>query len=436
MAGLIRKVIWIWPKWTDHLHSSPDLLMQMEVGWAQVEGFNRNKYKVFCMCFHNETIKARECIYVPLHLTERTEISIKAQLCHIKKSFVYKEIREDLAYQKLYKGKLISSSDSILLDIDEDFYGCAFASKPLLDANISMDHIHKLDSMLLRLFCPQDATQEQEADKMLVTVLGIFRKASTCLESNNIVNNRTNMQTKAGGKISDGHVRGNKVTFSPYHGQSKPKLTGYPHTSLNKVDMGTANRSSVKKIPTGVKCKDNSQAVMKEVEFILKKYLWQSKNSVACGKRTQQSERLLKELLNNFKQHSQRQLRSLQYVGFCLASSYTPVKQSRAHFHICHGLNYPDNSAVDVYIPPLSEIHQRTKLLQDILSPLRGRKTCMATVCRSVRDGYTPRRYFNKIESDVLKTLNTTFKNLQLRYATNLLGGKRGWPSRHKVSPK
>ncbi|OWF40353.1 uncharacterized protein LOC110463923 [Mizuhopecten yessoensis] len=416
MAGLIRKVIWIWPKWTEHEHEGTEQSGEVEVGWAQVDGPHRDKFKVFCLCYHNSTENGRSCIYLPLQRATESGVSINPHLCHVKKSFFYKEIREDIAVQKLSKGKLVSSTESVLLDIDEDYYGCAYASKPLLDANMSMDNIHKLDGLIQKLFCPQGAIKEQEADRLLVSVLGILRKAPSCPNS---TNTKASNVLLSKGPTGQSQSHGGKFSFNK-----------------SMLDVG---KSANKKNPNSnnVKCKVDSLALYKEAESAIKKYLWQAKNSVACGRRTPHSEKILKELMNHFKQHSQRQLRSLQYVGFCLTSSPKSSKLvSKFNFHVCHGVNYPGHSAVHVYIPDMSEIHQRTKLLQDIMSAVKSKKTSMATVCRSIRDGYTPRRYFNRIEGDVLKVLNVTFGNIQLRYDSDLLGGRKGWPSRHKVSPK
>ncbi|XP_060066607.1 uncharacterized protein LOC132546896 [Ylistrum balloti] len=416
MAGLIRKVIWIWPKWTEHTHEGIEQSGEVEVGWAQVDGPHKDKIKVFCLCFHNTTKNAQSCIYLPLHKATEMSVSINPHLCHVKKSFFYKEIREDVAVQKLSKNKLVTSSESVLLDIDEDFYGCAYASKPLLDANITLENIHKLDSLIQKLFCPQGAIQEQDADRLLVGVLAILRKASSCADST--FNKAKNvLPSKSNNGQSQGH--GGKVSFN--------KST----EDANRIS-GKKNQNS-----GSGKCKEEALFLTKEAESAVRKYLWQTKNSVACTRKTQHSEKILKELINNFKQHSLRQLRSLQYVGFCSTTSPRSSKLvNKLNFHICHGVNHPGHSAVDVYIPRMSEINHRTKLLQELMSTVRNKKTSMATVCRSVRDGYTPRRYFTKIEGDVLKVLNVTFGNIQLHYDSNLLGGRKGWPSRHKVSPK
>lgn len=51
----------------------------------------------------------------------------------------------------------------------------------------------------------------------------------------------------------------------------------------------------------------------------------------------------------------------------------------------------------------------------------------MVTICRSVRDGYTPWNMWPQIESGVLQLLRELFGNLNVHYDKNLLGGPRGW---------
>lgn len=413
MAGLIRKVIWIWPKWTEHRHEGQEQTGEVEVGWAQVDGPHKDKIKVFCLCYHNSTKNGQSCIYLPLHHATERSISISSHLCHVKKSFFYKEIREDIAFQKLNNNKLVSPGETVLLDIDEDYYGCTYASKPLLDANMTMETIHKLDGIIQKLFCPQGSIQEQEADRLLVNVLGTLRKLPTCSSSS-------------------------KAVLPPKGSASQLKGQGSkPGTNKSAIDTSKSLNKKNQSL-SYEKCKETSTNLVKEAESAIKKYLWpQTKNPVACSRKTQHSEKILKDLINNLKQQSLRQLRSLQYVGFCLTSSPRSSKLvNKFSFNVCNGVNYPGQSAVDTHIPRLSEIQHRTKLLQQMLSAVKSKKISMTSVCRSVRDGYTPRRYFNRIENDVLKVLNVTFGNIQVRYDSSLLGGKKGWPSRHKVSPK
>merc|ERR1712046_115539 len=49
-------------------------------------------------------------------------------------------------------------------------------------------------------------------------------------------------------------------------------------------------------------------------------------------------------------------------------------------------------------------------------------KLSLVTVCRSVRDGYTPRRSWQAIETGVLRALGG-----KATFDPNLLGGERGW---------
>lgn len=383
MAGLIKRVIWIWPIWDKRNHDAGYYLHQkIDLGVGIVpDPENKNKkQRVFCMCEPNMTNPSvKICRYIPAEEVENEEEAdgriIDNFLCKIRKTIIFEEIREDKAYDKITRGKFLNENENILLDIDEDYYGCTHAVQPLINVNMTMETIKLINSVLEQLICPKSLAHEKMADELLVEVLSLFKKPNHC--------------NKAGKFDSKGL---------------------FP-------------------------CKIDARA--KEGMDILTKRLWSSKHGLlACSKRKGTSETMMIDhLLDMFKHMSMGQVRVLGKVGFCLTTtlkSYEPTSDSA--FHICHGANVPGESVVLIHNPVNSEIPLRTKVLRKILHTIEPYKPKMTTLCRSVRDGYTPRRLFKQIEHDVVKALNDSFKHVRFNYDEGLLGGKNGWPSRHKTS--
>ena len=323
---------------------------------------------------------------------------INPNLCHVKKSFIYKEIHEDIAVNKLQSKKLITLKDeSILLDIDEDYYGCAYASKPLLDSNMTRDMLEHISDIVKKLVCVRDGAEEKYADSFLTSALSALRKAG-CSRGVITQINKPLVKQKSS--------KQNSVLFDSKKG--------------NEVDNS--------KKGTKMNCVDK----IKEVIYILKKNLFlPPRGKLACLKFDFVSEKLLRDLVELFSKLTAKQQKALQYVGFCMSNTHKNTKVlDEFYFKICYGMNMPWDSSVNIHIPTLEEINKRTLKLNSILSKIRKPK--LVTVCRSVRDGYTPRKFFNKIENDVMKSLNSTYKRLRVHYDSDLLGGKRGWTNRRR----
>lgn len=130
---------------------------------------------------------------------------------------------------------------------------------------------------------------------------------------------------------------------------------------------------------------------------------------------------------------SAKQIATLKKIGFCLTTtinSYLPL--TNPGFQICMGSNTPVDSMVLAHRPTKNETILRTSTLLKILNSLHRPR--LVTVCRSVRDGYTPRFQYYLIEHGVMKAISSVFSNVKVHYDPWLLGGKHGWPHRHKSS--
>ena len=99
-------------------------------------------------------------------------------------------------------------------------------------------------------------------------------------------------------------------------------------------------------------------------------------------------------------------------------------------FGVCTGQTAPDNDVITHHVPTRQEIVRQTDKLKKILSYLPQPKH--VTVCRSFRDGYTPKEFFSQIERNILTSIQNSFHSYRtVHYDVNLLGGPEGWFSRN-----
>ena len=47
MAGLINRLIWIWPDWDKESHGADYMMSTLSLGWTED---SNHTYKAFCMC--------------------------------------------------------------------------------------------------------------------------------------------------------------------------------------------------------------------------------------------------------------------------------------------------------------------------------------------------------------------------------------------------
>ncbi|KAK3091758.1 hypothetical protein FSP39_022432, partial [Pinctada imbricata] len=370
ITGLIGKVVWIWPSWDEVNHQNFSFGNKMEIGLT-TNSFDI-QMKTFCLCTTNETCQTM-CFgvlneFIDDEFVDFVEIYPKS--CEIKRTITFEEIREEEGVEKMAASLTYIGTQGTILDIDEDYYGCMHAIRPLLDAGLTEERVSDIDEILSELFCPKDAAEEFFTDQLLVGFLDEILK----------------LRCTKGKTDATGHDCLNEMFILSFTKQVKKKL--FQHYS-NLLCFG------VTKIHT--------------------------KNM------------LMRHLIEKFLGLNNAQNKALQYVGFCLTS--TPLTfnlSNEGGFLICHGRNTPNESIVIEHQTNIKEITQRTNSLRNILAVIKKANPKVVTLCRSMRDGYTPRKYFSKIENDVIDSLRHTFENTKVVYDSGLLGGKKGWPERNK----
>ena len=137
-------------------------------------------------------------------------------------------------------------------------------------------------------------------------------------------------------------------------------------------------------------------------------------------------------------------LRSVVDVGFCLNTAPRTHNFRRepyvGDFVVCYGANEPNSTLVYHHTPSLNELDVQMRSFDRLMAEVlrqttalsEGRRAVLVTVCRSVRDGYTPRALAAHIEHGILAALRRQRRSgiMTIVYDKDLLSGRAGWDSR------
>ena len=178
MSGLFKKVIWVWPSWDEDTHEADDITETFAGGLTVVD---INKQRHFCECqFQNDGKTKTECLFV--NRSKYNEDAnydgspIDPKNCDIKKSIKYQQIVDHSALHKLIHGELVAERDSLLLDIDEDFFGCVLRGHRLVDAGIAWSVVEEIDELTNEIFCPELTEKETVTNHFMRVVLSLIIK--------------------------------------------------------------------------------------------------------------------------------------------------------------------------------------------------------------------------------------------------------------------
>lgn len=357
MAGLITNYVWIWPKWDEVNHNVSSLSGTLQLGWTITKQTALGSNKAFCMCIMDDS-NQKYCTFMSADETS-LEVEMEEDGCFIKASINYTEVREDLA--KEYLESIHESTDNMILDIDEDFFGCEYASQSLHD--LLVPDLSMLDKFLYQLFCPLHQNGEAALDGFLTDLIE-FIKHTKCKSEHNH-------------RLCDNKTLNNSKDF-----------------------------------------------------FMKRSSIW---NHYMCKTSEKSRILLIDGVIEELFQLNNRHLNALQRVGFCLSTSrksYQPINPSL--FVTCKGANSPNETVVTEHRTNPMEITERGRLLKTILRVFKASPPKLITVCRSIRDGYTPRKYFTKIEHTVLNAIRTNYQNAYIHHDNGLLGGKKGFKQYNK----
>ena len=348
----------------------------VKLGYIEItinEGNKIVKSKVFCQCHLMQT-DTPVCGY--MNSTSDTEVEITPDKCIFQTSYTATRLKDYRAIQLLKEDKLFKEEGSVILDIDEDYFGCELASGPLVKASFDWNVIYYMDWRMGEFLCPSTGQKEEETDIFLRDLI------------------------------------------------------------LHVKDIcDWSDKTSGCKIPV-------KKLVEKTQKEVIK--FWVDHPSNLCGGTDDRVLKAWRELLTVVVEFNQDQLEALMDVGFCFRQS--PVSwdfsdTEQGSMQICHGSNTPDQENLPIFLhsPEEGEITERAEEMQNILRmSAKMASPSLVTICRSVRDGYTPREDAMQIEKLILDVVENSYSEyvLDTRYDINLLGGQDGWPRRMKYSEK
>lgn len=79
MAGIMKRIIWVWPKWDQENHESVYEKTWGGIGTAMVTTGETLKEKVICTCTKNES-NVKECSYIPFPYEGLTNVGTEQML--------------------------------------------------------------------------------------------------------------------------------------------------------------------------------------------------------------------------------------------------------------------------------------------------------------------------------------------------------------------
>ncbi|KAK7112445.1 hypothetical protein V1264_011901 [Littorina saxatilis] len=384
LAGLINRFIWIWPAWdiNEHDEGLKHAIFDIKAGFRTYYPARGDPFRQICVCVQLRPETTWECWDDRPDKTQmagNVNIDTDPENCKAVFRGVIEQVHEDTALKLLEQGGWINEDENLMLDIDEDYFGCESSIMPLLNAGMTQLNVNKLSVLTSKLLCANDVKGEDLADKVFHTILETVQdfKASLCTA------------------------------------QQPPSKLGTPRSKDCESTL-VINKAMQLAMPT--------------ITGILEQG---ATGDLVCKEKSVSL--IINTLLRSLFKLNATQLEVLKYVGVCLMTAPTNMMFDAGMLHVCHGFNVPGDLSVNLHTPTPAENEARARLLKRTLS-LLPLKPSMVTVCRSVRDGYTPWTYFDYAEKAVFDALKEAFEGVtkkSFHFDENLLGGKNGWPNRH-----
>ena len=381
LTGLIDHMIWIWPDWDEEEHREEEEHMLFNI----IIGYTEQNH--LCVCWKQQKNKENamkddwEC-RVNLNVTEMDvqEVkdlpSIPFESCVIKEHGTFESIRESKAVDFLRSMDLKDNVGGIILDIDEDYFGCWSDVYDFNDKDVQLEEVEFISDIVSNLFCASNSVEEQLADDVFSALI----------------------QTV--------------ITLK--------------HKSCSLDKQANAEGTCYKD--------DDIEDLLSSFIFDILTFITNKNQHLLCTNEERLNVMSIKRLLMFLKDFDIQQLQSLSKIGICFSQSPSVFEfDSGEGLHVCHGFNTPNDSAVSFSFPDNVDIVSQKNALRNIFSSI-FRTPDLISVCRSVRDGYTPKEKFTLIESAVLSTVSAVYPSVNLtsiHFDSNLLGGSLGWPDRH-----
>ncbi|XP_067932663.1 uncharacterized protein [Watersipora subatra] len=200
-------------------------------------------------------------------------------------------------------------------------------------------------------------------------------------------------------------------------------------TILNPADEGLAH-SLLENILHMIKATCGSDECSREDFRKIQRFIRETgRERTPIGGRTIKSDELQKVVQFVSSKFSKKNIEHLLQTGFCMPISpltyklNVPPEHWRIRYEsiaVCHGINVPgmDNQ---IHLPTTAEIDTVTDTLDSILEVITLDRVKLVTVARSNRDGFTPRSFQQKIEENILLSLQKKFIDSNIVYDRNLM---------------
>ena len=303
-----------------------------------------------------------------------TDFEIKPEECPTRGEYEYEVIHEKDAVEKMKSGSWFNPDDSIVLDIDEDYFGCESAAAPLMRSGAPWARVRIISALIDTMICPKRTKHENEAEDFLMPIIN--EASNVCSESD--------------------------INCTKH----QPQINKF---ATEMLKLGLTKRF---------------------------RFLCSYKEGVMLHR--------MKTFVKHLLKLNKHQIKTISTTGLCMMTTpksafFADMKGSSnsnsGSFHICTGFNSPNATIVTYHYPKAKEVETRIETLREILVHGVYPNVKLVTLCRSVRDGYTPRGHFEVIERGILGALRNRLGQgkYDIYYDKDLLGGQYGWPSRHTV---
>ncbi|XP_067670962.1 uncharacterized protein [Haliotis asinina] len=215
-TGLINRFIWVWPPYDvgGYLHDNNEAYVSVRLRAGimyRVAESDENEYiEELCVCAESDYLTIdTPCAYVVEDFVtgEESHVPIPESECLDKTiSGTVEFVSTEKAIELARSGTWIRASDSVILDIDEDFYACEAVSATLYNAGLNKDEINDISSTVQKLLCVDNAQDEMLADKFFhdllkITLMHLKLCTSLRAKSDSLCSDSLSMRNAVIGKL-------------------------------------------------------------------------------------------------------------------------------------------------------------------------------------------------------------------------------------------
>ena len=332
---------------------------------------------------------------------------------------------------------LVTPESRVILDIDLDFFGCDSPAVSIINAGMPFRVLEVLQQEVLKLhLCAAhpsspdssklvlDTDAEQRADQLLRIVAMKMASgddiSASQLETEmdlhvELLQAVTNDTEQCEGLVEEATTKRAKY-ISSLKGQQRMWYERVTHTPRHLRMLPHPRRRRRKKEPDTIE---------------LRREL-----ALAFSQAAERSSQLRKKFIDDGDKPSTGVLmagfRELAKYGACIDTEEYP----RISFKVglCVGSSDSDDERtgrIQIHHPDRAEIEEAKLTFTRILEKLGESAPLMVTLCRSMRDGYAPRAYWQEVETSVLNAVGQmaqrTSSTSQVVYDRNLYYGKDGY---------